>query len=123
VPRFEKPAYTGKVYPAEAVFPAWKIPADHPAVRAAERALWELYPEEVARRFAADAGADPAPPRWTFSTNGVAVCGAHGIPCVGFGPGHEEQAHAPNESCPVDHLVTAAAFYAAFPLAYCATVR
>jgi putative selenium metabolism hydrolase len=126
VPRFERPAYTGKVYPSEAVFPAWKLAADHPAVRAAERTLWALFPADVARRFAATAGeapaagAGPTEARWTFSTNGVAICGTHGIPCVGMGPGFEEQAHAPNEFCPVDHLVTAAAFYAAFPLVYCA---
>jgi acetylornithine deacetylase/succinyl-diaminopimelate desuccinylase-like protein len=127
VPRYAKPAYTGKVYPGDAIFPAWKIAADHRAVRAAERALWELFPETVARGYAHaageahDSGAEPVPARWTFSTNGVAICGTHGIPCVGFGPGHEEQAHAPDEFCPVDELVMAAAFYAAFPLVYDAT--
>ena len=35
--------------------------------------------------------------------------------------GFEEQAHAPDESCPVDHLVKAAAFYTCFPQAYCAS--
>jgi acetylornithine deacetylase/succinyl-diaminopimelate desuccinylase-like protein len=59
---------------------------------------------------------------WTFSTNGVALAGTHGIPCVGFGPGFEEQAHAPDEFCPVEHLVRAAAFYARFPAAYAAAV-
>ena len=33
--------------------------------------------------------------KWTFSTNGVAIQGRYGIPCVGFGPGAESQAHAP----------------------------
>ena len=51
--------------------------------------------------------------KWTFSTNGVAIAGLHGIPCIGLGPGNEVQAHAPNESCPVEHLVDAAAYYAA----------
>ena len=60
-------------------------------------------------------GEVPAIDKWTFSTNGVAICGMHGIPCVGFGPGFEEQAHAPNEWTPVEHLCRAAAFYAAFP--------
>jgi acetylornithine deacetylase/succinyl-diaminopimelate desuccinylase-like protein len=31
-----------------------------------------------------------------------------------MGPGNEIYAHAPNESCPVEHLTKAAAFYAAF---------
>ena len=127
VPRYEKPAYTGKRYPADAVFPAWKIAADHRAVRAAEKTLWELFPDVVARGFAraageaSESGAEPARACWAFSTNGVAICGTHGIPCLGFGPGHEEQAHAPNEFCPVDELVMATAFYAAFPLVYAAT--
>ncbi len=113
VPRFERPSYTGKAYPCDAFFPAWTVPADHRAVVAAEQVSGALP----------GAGADSdrsGPPRWTFSTNGVAICGMHGIPCVGFGPAYEEQAHAPDEFCPVDHLVRAAAFYALYPGAYCA---
>jgi acetylornithine deacetylase/succinyl-diaminopimelate desuccinylase-like protein len=53
--------------------------------------------------------------KWTFSTNGVAVAGRHNIPCIGFGPGDEEQAHAPNEATRVEDLWQAAAFYAALP--------
>ena len=55
--------------------------------------------------------------KWTFSTNCVAICGKHGIPCIGFGPGDEDKAHAPNEQTRVDDLVTASAFYAMLPLA------
>jgi putative selenium metabolism hydrolase len=108
VPRYEKRAYTGKVYPADAVFPAWRLETDHPAVLAAVQTHRELF------------GADtPGADKWTFSTNGVAICGMHGIPCVGFGPGHEEQAHAPDEFCPVDELVRSVAFYAGFALKHC----
>ncbi|HMA62066.1 MAG TPA: M20/M25/M40 family metallo-hydrolase, partial [bacterium] len=53
--------------------------------------------------------------KWTFSTNGVSICGRHQIPTVGFGPGNEELAHAPNEKIPVDHLEKAAGFYALLP--------
>jgi acetylornithine deacetylase/succinyl-diaminopimelate desuccinylase-like protein len=56
--------------------------------------------------------------KWTFSTNGVAIMGRHGIPCIGFGPGAEDQAHAPNEITWKEHLVKAAALYAALPGAY-----
>jgi acetylornithine deacetylase/succinyl-diaminopimelate desuccinylase-like protein len=33
---------------------------------------------------------------------------------IGFGPGNEVLAHAPNEKVAVDDLVVASAFYAAF---------
>jgi acetylornithine deacetylase/succinyl-diaminopimelate desuccinylase-like protein len=45
----------------------------------------------------------------------VAINGLHGVPCLGFGPGHEEQAHAPDEFVAIDELVAACAFYAALP--------
>ncbi|MDI7267170.1 MAG: YgeY family selenium metabolism-linked hydrolase [Myxococcota bacterium] len=108
VPRYEERSYTGRSYPMEKHYPTWTTPADHPVVRAARRACRELFGEE------------PPVDKWTFSTNGVAISGIHGIPCVGFGPGYEEQAHAPDEHCPVDHLVKAVAFYAAFPAAHLA---
>ena len=56
--------------------------------------------------------------KWTFSTNGVSIMGMHGIPCIGFGPGHENQAHAPNEVTWKEELVTCAALYAAVPGLY-----
>jgi acetylornithine deacetylase/succinyl-diaminopimelate desuccinylase-like protein len=57
------------------------------------------------------------PPRvgkWTFSTNAVTICGMYGIPAIGFGPGDEAMAHAPDEKTPVQDLVKAAAFYALY---------
>ena len=103
IPKYEKAAYTGKVYPTEKYYPTWTIPEDHKAVKAAVAAYKELF------------GGTPKIDKWTFSTNGVAICGMHNIPCVGFGPGFEEQAHAPNEWTPTEHLWKAAAFYARFP--------
>ena len=44
--------------------------------------------------------------------------GRFGIPCIGFGPGHENQAHAPNELTWKKELVDCAAMYAAIPLVY-----
>lgn len=108
VPTYAQPAYTQKVYPSETFFPAWRMAEDHRAVAAAHhtyRALWGEAPA--------------AGSHWTFSTNGVAICGIFGIPCVGFGPGEEREAHAPDESCAIDDLERAAAFYAAYPFAYC----
>jgi len=56
---------------------------------------------------------EPEIGHWTFSTNGVATAGMHNIPSIGFGPGHEHFAHAPNEQTEIEHLVCCAAFYSA----------
>ena len=45
--------------------------------------------------------------------------GRNGIPCIGFGPGAEAQAHAPNEITWKQDLVTCAAVYALLPSVYC----
>ena len=63
--------------------------------------------------------ARPLTDKWTFSTNGVSIMGRNGIPCIGFGPGAEAQAHAPNEKTWKQDLVTCAAVYAALPCCYC----
>ncbi len=105
MPEYALPAYTGKVYRQELYFPTWKIPADHALVKAGVAAHESLF------------GKAPVVDKWTFSTNCVAICGRHKIPCVGFGPGDENQAHAPNEINRVDDLEICAAFYAALPYA------
>ncbi len=61
---------------------------------------------------------EPLVDKWTFSTNAVSIMGRYGIPCIGFGPGHEDQAHAPNEKTWKDELVAAAAMYATIPMTY-----
>ena len=55
----------------------------------------------------------------SLGTNGVSIMGRNGIPCIGFGPGAEAQAHAPNEKTWKQDLVTCAAVYAALPNCYC----
>jgi len=99
VPEYNSPSYTGTVYRIEKYFPTWKIPEDHPLVQAGAKTYEALFNEK------------PRIDKWTFSTNGVSICGRHGIPCIGFGPGNEIYAHAPNEKTPIDHLEKAAAFY------------
>ncbi|MGM0603222.1 MAG: YgeY family selenium metabolism-linked hydrolase [Bacillota bacterium] len=103
---YERPSYTGLVYPIESYFPTWLIEEDHPICQTAVDAYKELFNE------------DPLVDKWTFSTNGVSIMGRHGIPCIGFGPGHEDQAHAPNEKTWKSELVKAAAVYAAIPGTY-----
>jgi len=103
---YARPSYTGLVYPTESYFPTWVIPQDHPACLAAIDSFKGLFKQE------------PVVDKWTFSTNGVTIMGRYGIPCVGFGPGDEKEAHAPNEKTRKSDLVTCAALYAAMPLQY-----
>jgi putative selenium metabolism hydrolase len=100
---YEEEAWTGLVYPMDKYYPTWVTAADHPAVLAASRAGREAT------------GRAPEISRWNFSTNGVAIAGLHGVPCLGFGPGQEQMAHMANEWVPIDDLVTACAVYAALP--------
>jgi putative selenium metabolism hydrolase len=103
---YDRPSYTGLVYPTECYFPAWALPEDHVVTKAAVDTYKSLFAEE------------PRVDKWTFSTNGVSIQGMFGIPCIGFGPGKEAQAHAPNEKTWKADLVKCAAFYAAMPLIY-----
>jgi putative selenium metabolism hydrolase len=103
---YARPSYTGLVYPTEAYFPTWVIPEDHIITRTSVEAYRSLFNQE------------PLVDKWTFSTNAVSIMGRHNIPCIGFGPGKEEQAHAPNEVTYKEHLVKACAMYASIPLTY-----
>ena len=103
---YDKPSYTDLVYPTDCYFPAWVIPQDHTATQSAMTTYKSLFDEE------------PRVDKWTFSTNGVSIMGRYNIPCVGFGPGHEDQAHAPNEVTWKDELVRACAMYAVIPSVY-----
>ena len=117
---YKEPSYTGCVYPIECYFPTWTIPEDHPITRAMEKTYKSLYGSERigAPETAAERKARPLIDKWTFSTNGVAAMGRNGIPCIGFGPGAEAQAHAPNEKTWKQDLVTCAAVFAALPSVY-----
>lgn len=99
---YEEVAYTGLKYGMEKYFPTWKIPAGDKVVTTGVEAFKELFAK------------DPVVDKWTFSTNGVTINGYYGIPIIGFGPGNEVLAHAPNEKVPISDLVTASAFYAAY---------
>lgn len=117
---YERPSYKGLIYPIECYFPTWVIPEDHKVTSALETAYKNLYgdsrigsPETIEMRKAR-----PLTDKWTFSTNGVSIMGRNNIPCIGFGPGAEAQAHAPNEKTWKADLVICAAVYAALPAMY-----
>jgi putative selenium metabolism hydrolase len=101
VPEYRGPSHTGRIVPTEKYFSTWVLEESSPWLKKAAEAYSGLF------------GREPKIDKWTFSTNGVGIMPAAGIPCLGFGPGNEPQAHAANEYCPVEDLTTAAAFYAA----------
>jgi len=95
------PSHRGLTYPTRKYYPTWDVGENDPAMLSAKTAYREAF------------GAEPETGFWTFSTNGVAIAGMHGIPAIGFGPGHEHFAHAPNEQVEIEHLVRCTAFYTA----------
>lgn len=96
---YEETAYTGRKYGMEKYYPTWKMELDHPAIMNGINVYKQLF------------NAEPIVDKWTFSTNGVVIRGVYGIPVIGFGPGDEVYAHAPDEKIPIDDLVKASAFY------------
>ncbi len=105
---YSRPSYTGLSYPTESFFPTWVVEEDHPTCRTLVEAYRSLFQDE------------PLVDKWTFSTNAVSIMGRYQIPCIGFGPGHEEFSHAPNEKTLKSELVKAAAMYAVVPSIYVA---
>jgi putative selenium metabolism hydrolase len=95
------PSFTGLTYPTRKYYPTWAIDENDAAMDTAKTAYRAAFGDEPETGF------------WTFSTNGVATAGMFDIPTIGFGPGHEYFAHAPNEQVEIDHLVHCTAFYTA----------
>ncbi len=103
---YSRPSYTGLVYPIECYFPTWVIPEESIYCQSMKEGYQKLFKK------------DPVIDKWTFSTNGVSIMGRYHIPCIGFGPGDEEEAHAPNEKTRKQDLVICAAMYAVLPNIY-----
>ncbi len=103
---YKRPSYTGLVYPTKCYFPTWVLPEDHIICQSTAETYKGLFNE------------NPIIDKWTFSTNAVSIMGRFGIPSIGFGPGAEEEAHAPNEKTFKADLVKACAMYALIPNLY-----
>ncbi|MBQ6076476.1 MAG: YgeY family selenium metabolism-linked hydrolase [Clostridia bacterium] len=116
---YDRPAWTGLKYETECYFPTWINKESAAHVQALVDAHKALFGDRrIGHPSAMDKRDRPLIDKWTFSTNGVSIQGRYGIPCVGFGPGAESQAHAPNEITWKQDLVTCAALYAAVPMCY-----
>ena len=100
------PSWTGLLYSAEKYYPAWILDPQDKVCQAIVNTHRKLFDEEL-----------PVVP-WQFSTNGVSIMGIHRIPCVGYGPGHGDQAHKPNEVTWKQELLQACAVYAFLPFVY-----
>jgi putative selenium metabolism hydrolase len=103
IPVYNTLSWRGVAYPRPKTYPAWTLEASHPLVTHAVHCYERLF------------GTRPTVDKWVFSTNGVATMGEFGIPTIGFGPGEERMAHAPNESVPIEDLLRCAAFYCYLP--------
>lgn len=108
VPVYKVPSWRGTVYPMENYYPGWCLEPSHSLVKASEAAHQSAF------------GKKGVVSRWVFSTNATAITGLCGVPAIGYGPGAEDNAHMAIEHMPVDHLVAAMKFYAAFPTVYSA---
>jgi len=117
--QYDRPAWTGLKYETECYFPTWINTETASHVQALADAHKALFGEKrIGHPDAMKLRNRPLIDKWTFSTNGVSIQGRYGIPCVGFGPGAESQAHAPNEITWKQDLVTCAAVYALVPSMY-----
>jgi putative selenium metabolism hydrolase len=103
---YDSPSYTELVYPTDCYFPTWVLSEEHSSCKTLVDCYRRLFNSE------------PIVDKWTFSTNGVSIMGRYNIPCIGFGPGHEDQAHAPNERTWKRELAKCAAMYALIPTIY-----
>ena len=103
---YGKKSYTGLLYSTTSFFPTWLIPEEHEVCQTLVDTYQLLFKTT------------PIVDKWIFSTNGVSIMGRYDIPCIGFGPGHEEQAHSPNERTWKSEIVKSAAMYSLIPLIY-----
>ncbi|MBL7128609.1 MAG: YgeY family selenium metabolism-linked hydrolase [Ignavibacteria bacterium] len=103
---YKEKSHTGIEYGMEKYYPTWMLKEDHPIIQKGVETYMNLFNEK------------PVVDKWIFSTNAVVINGIYKIPVVGFGPGDETLAHAPNEKVPIEHLVKASAFYTLFCQTY-----
>lgn len=101
--KYDKKTYKNYQPNVDSYFPTWTIDEEHMLCKA----LLNSYDYIFEQPTVLD--------KWTFSTNGVSIMGKHQVPCIGFGPGHEDEAHAPNEKILKQELIDSLKVYSAIP--------
>lgn len=96
----EHTTYPGMVVRTTKYAPAWLYGPDEPVVARAVDGLTR-------------AGLDAVVTHYKFCTNGSGTAGHLGIPTIGYGPGHEDQAHKVDEFIDLSDLHLGAYGYAA----------
>ncbi|HVS12343.1 MAG TPA: M20/M25/M40 family metallo-hydrolase [Thermoanaerobaculia bacterium] len=96
IPSVPLTTWTGRTMETSAAHPAYLLPADHPAVRAAAALVGEAVGERA------------EPGTWRFATDGSHFYQA-GFTPVGFGPGDEGLAHTVDEHVEIAALEAALA--------------
>jgi len=99
IPRTKQQLYTNRTTLTETRVEAWEMDAYHPLV-------------ERARQVLAAAGREPRVGKWSLPRIGMGTAGSvlsreFQVPVIGYGPGVEQDCHAPNESVPVANIVDA----------------
>jgi len=100
---YDEPSYNGFRYPVEKIFPAWRMPEEHPFCQAGLATFQQVFNETGELGL------------WPASTNGAYWNGVAGIPSLGFGPGSLEHAHRLDEHVRMKDVVAATLFYALLP--------
>lgn len=95
----EQQLWNGRLTTVKRITHAWNTDPFHPQLQRAYHAL-------------AAAGCDPRTARWELGrlgmgTAGSVLTGEFNVPTIGYGPGFEEQAHAPEEWVKVDNIAEA----------------
>ncbi|MCX7935374.1 MAG: hypothetical protein N3A66_08960, partial [Planctomycetota bacterium] len=98
VKKEKQQTYTGMLATVERVVNSWQTDPFHPLIERSRHAL-------------AAAGCAVKPGKWALGRLGMGTAGGvllqkYKVPTIGYGPGHEEQAHAVDESVSLDNLFT-----------------
>ncbi len=95
--------YTGYDITCVDYFPSWVMAPDSKVITAGVEAYKAVF------------GKEPVVDKWDFCTNATHLCGRMGIPSIGYGPGDHSLCHTTEDRVPIDELLDAIKFYAAYP--------